>query len=160
MSGRLDLLSVEQLRLVSDDMVTYKRIRQDLRLSCPFWPLRLPGWHEDWLALGLRFEYTRYVAVWRRRGGSYCALPIAELKGKHVTAECLYRVNLPSKVTWEAEQGTLFLDLSGISSARLLCLEGWTKSSLRLSQKGVSSIIVVAPEPERSLDTFYFPLLH
>jgi alpha-galactosidase len=124
LSGRLDLLSVKQLQLVADGMAIYKRVRQDLCLSSPFWPLGFPAWHDDWLALGMKFGDTRYVAVWRRGGASSCKLPIAELKGMPVTVECLYPLNFPNKLDWEADQGRLSVELPEIPSARLLRLNG------------------------------------
>ena len=122
LSGRLDLLSAEQHRLVADGMAIYKTIRQDIRTSCPFWPLGLPRWHDEWVALGLKSKDTRYVAVWRRGGEQSCTLPIVELKEKDVTVECLYPVDLPNKVAWEARHGTLFVDFPEAPSARLLRL--------------------------------------
>ena len=35
----------------------------------PFWPLGLPGWTDEWVALGLRCATTSYLTVWHRHPG-------------------------------------------------------------------------------------------
>jgi len=89
LSGRIDLLSERQLELVREGMDVYKRIRQDIKASVPFWPLGLNHWHDDWLAFGLRAKSCLYVAVWRRGGSLSCALPV-DNKGGFCEVELLY----------------------------------------------------------------------
>ncbi|WNZ11609.1 alpha-galactosidase [Streptomyces sp. 11x1] len=72
LSGHLDRMTERQLGLVRDALDAYKAIRGDLRTALPFWPLGLPGWSDDWVALGLRPPVPDagpvYVTVWRRGG--------------------------------------------------------------------------------------------
>ncbi|MEV6588038.1 alpha-galactosidase [Streptomyces acidicola] len=71
LSGHLDRMSEHQLGLVRDAVGTYKAIRADLARAVPFWPLGLPGWTDEWLALGMRVpDGPSYVSVWRRGGES------------------------------------------------------------------------------------------
>ncbi|CAM1508839.1 Fc.00g025780.m01.CDS01 [Cosmosporella sp. VM-42] len=53
LSGRLDIMSPEQLKLIYDGMDVYQNIRGDIASSVPFWPLGLPAWNDDWRVLGL-----------------------------------------------------------------------------------------------------------
>ena len=73
LSGNIHKLNARQFSLVRHGMDVYKEIRQDIKVSTPFWPLGLPGWHDDWLALGLNAPTCKYLAVWRR-GGKYVLL--------------------------------------------------------------------------------------
>ncbi|WP_171114488.1 MULTISPECIES: alpha-galactosidase [unclassified Streptomyces] len=69
LSGHLDRMSQRQLGLVRDAVATYKAIRGDLARTEPFWPLGLPGWTDEWVALGMRVpDGPSYVLVWRRGG--------------------------------------------------------------------------------------------
>ncbi|MFI2034368.1 alpha-galactosidase [Streptomyces bottropensis] len=72
LSGHLDGMTDHQIKLVRDALTVHKAIRADLRTSLPFWPLGLPGWTDDWIALGLRPPVAGagpvYVTVWRRGG--------------------------------------------------------------------------------------------
>ncbi|MBC2900254.1 glycoside hydrolase family 36 protein [Streptomyces cupreus] len=90
LSGHLNRMAEPQLALVRDAVATYKSIRGDLARSLPFWPLGLPGWTDEWLALGLRTEHTAYVSVWRRGGPAELRLPIAYLAGRTVRPDILH----------------------------------------------------------------------
>ncbi|MES5820265.1 alpha-galactosidase [Streptomyces sp. RG80] len=91
LSGHLDRMSEHQLGLVRDAMDTYKAIRGDLAGAVPFWPLGLPGWTDEWLALGMRVpDGPSYVTVWRRGGSTELRLPLGHLAGRAVRAEVLH----------------------------------------------------------------------
>ncbi|MGW0843231.1 glycoside hydrolase family 36 protein [Streptomyces sp. NPDC002787] len=83
LSGHLDRMTGHQLALVREALVTYKSIRGDLRTALPFWPLGLPGWTDDWIALGLRPPVAGtgpvYVTVWRRGGAAEQTFPLPHL---------------------------------------------------------------------------------
>ncbi|WP_254650840.1 glycoside hydrolase family 36 protein [Streptomyces sp. GbtcB7] len=66
LSGRLDLLDAHQLGLVAQAVAVYRTYRHRLPDAVPSWPLGLPGWRDDWLALALDFGPERLLAVWRR----------------------------------------------------------------------------------------------
>ncbi|MEU6256330.1 glycoside hydrolase family 36 protein [Streptomyces sp. NPDC047043] len=93
LSGHLDGMSERQLGLVREAVDTYKAIREDLRTAVPFWPLGLPGWTDEWVALGLRgpVEGPTYVSVWRRGGADELTVPVRHLAGaEDVRAEVLH----------------------------------------------------------------------
>ncbi len=92
LSGHLDRMSQRQLGLVRDAVTTYQAIRPELARSVPFWPLGLPGWTDEWLALGMRSsdDRTSYLTVWRRGGEPELRLPVGHLAGREVHAEILH----------------------------------------------------------------------
>ncbi|KAL4902072.1 hypothetical protein BDW74DRAFT_187047 [Aspergillus multicolor] len=81
LSGRLDLLSPRQFGIVREGMNVYRAIRADLPTALPFWPLGLPGWHDSWLALGMRVKGGGEESV---------HLPVSGFKGRDVRVELLY----------------------------------------------------------------------
>jgi alpha-galactosidase len=89
LSGRLDLLSKEQYELVRQGMEVYRdKIRGCLRTARPFWPLGLPKWHDEWVALGYRTtDGKAFLSVWRRGGSTSRLLP---LQGRYSKATLLY----------------------------------------------------------------------
>ena len=89
LSGRLDQLSKHQHKLISDGMTIYKQIRDELRHGVPFWPLGLPSWDADWIALGIDCGNNRYVSVWRRGGDELVLFPSVNSKERLSSAECL-----------------------------------------------------------------------
>jgi alpha-galactosidase len=121
LSGALHRLSEPQLSLIRDGMDVYKRIRHDIKDTTPFWPLGLPAWHDDWLAVGLKAPECLYVAVWRRGGGTSCSLPIPSIKkGSTVTVDFLYPLGFEIETAWDSEKGTLEVKLPSTVCARLL----------------------------------------
>ncbi|MFM9696696.1 glycoside hydrolase family 36 protein [Streptomyces europaeiscabiei] len=87
LSGHLDRMTDHQLGLVRDALTAYKSIRADLRTALPFWPLGLPGWKDDWIALGLRPPVAGaapvYVTVWRRGGAAERSFALPHLADRN-----------------------------------------------------------------------------
>lgn len=82
LSGRLDRMTEDQLTLVREALTAYRALRADLPTAVPFWPSGLPGWTDEWLALGLRVATAggaTYVTVWRRGGEAERFLPVRHL---------------------------------------------------------------------------------
>jgi alpha-galactosidase len=96
LSGRLDLLSAAQLSIVSDGLAVYKTIRSNLKTGQPFWPLGLPKWSDDWVAVGIQNQNTSYVAVWKRAESQTIELKIPPQVKE---ARCLYPTKFPVKTT-------------------------------------------------------------
>ncbi|MFJ6674896.1 glycoside hydrolase family 36 protein [Actinosynnema sp. NPDC091369] len=111
LSGRLDLMTADQLRSVRDAVRVFRDIRADLATSVPVWPLGLPGWSDPWLSLGLRSGDVTHVAVWRREGaGPDVPLSLPHLRGRHVDVDVLYPRHLPAWTrTWDRAAGVLTL---------------------------------------------------
>lgn len=123
LSGRLDLLSENQLELISSGMRVYKKIRSGLKTGLPFWPLGLPTWHDDWLALGIATTAgDHYLSVWRRGGADKISLVIPKLKGRSVKVELLYPEKFQADTQWDVGKGSLTVGLSNAVCARLFRL--------------------------------------
>ncbi|KAL6242119.1 hypothetical protein RBB50_011031 [Rhinocladiella similis] len=121
LSGALHRLSKSQLSLVRDGMNVYKKFRHDVKSSKPFWPLGLPGWHDDWMAVGLKAGSCQYLAVWRRGGDVSCSLPVSGADGNTaLTAELLYPAGFEVDWTWDSEKRALKLTFPASICARLL----------------------------------------
>lgn len=126
LSGHLDRMSQRQLALVRDAMTTYKAIRPDLARAVPFWPLGLPGWTDEWLALGMRSsdDRTSYLTVWRRGGARELRLPVGHLADWQVRAEILHPSPAPDAAVGSAvwDGGGLRVSLPRVPAVLLVRL--------------------------------------
>ncbi|GAA1194531.1 hypothetical protein GCM10009654_59560 [Streptomyces hebeiensis] len=122
LSGHLDRMTPDRLRLVQDALATYKAIRHDLRVAVPCWPLGLPGWTDPWVALGLRAGGTTYVSVWRRGGPSDRTLPLPHLAGREVRAEILHPSAQHGTARWRADRAELAVALPSAPACVLVRL--------------------------------------
>ncbi|MFD5321865.1 alpha-galactosidase [Streptomyces sp. NPDC127098] len=123
LSGHLDRMTPDQLALVQDALTTYREIRAVLPHATPFWPLGLPGWTDDWTALGLAAGESRYLTVWRRAGEPRRTLPVPELAGHPVRVEVLHPSGASdATTTWSTETGELTVALPRTPTALLLRL--------------------------------------
>ncbi|ROP49148.1 MULTISPECIES: glycoside hydrolase family 36 protein [unclassified Rathayibacter] len=66
LSGRIDLLSAPQIARVAEWIGVHKSLRPFVRDALPFWPLGLPAWEDEWVALGLHSASRSWLTVWRR----------------------------------------------------------------------------------------------
>jgi alpha-galactosidase len=123
LSGRIDLLSSQQLELVASGMAVYKQLRSDLATGVPFWPLGLPKWHDNWVALGITANSgVRYLSVWRRSGSNTLSLPIPAFKGRDVEVKLLYPEKFDAHTQWDSTNGALSVRVSSPVCARLFRL--------------------------------------
>ena len=127
LSGHLDLMTSAQQELVAEAVATYKQIRADLADAVPFWPLGLPEWADDWLAVGMRAANATYIVVWRRESSGPVAaentisLPIAPRK-----TEARPRVLYPQDgalLDWNSAAGELHVSLPRCPSACLVAFD-------------------------------------
>ena len=125
LSGNLDRMTPEQRALVAEAVTVYKRIRADVAVSVPFWPLSLPGWTDPWVAVGLRGPERTYVTVWRRPEGASTAdqrFAIPALKGLGSRAEVLFPSDSKAVVEWSGDRGEVTVRLPEPGTA---CLIAW-----------------------------------
>ncbi|MDN0200073.1 alpha-galactosidase [Streptomyces sp. S.PNR 29] len=125
LSGHLNRMSVRQLALVRDAVTTYKSIRGDLTRAAPFWPLGLPGWTDEWLALGMRVpgDRTSYVSVWRRGGAGELRFPVGHLAGREIRVDVLHpSAPAAGSAVWDGEGLRVSLPRTpGVLLIRLTC---------------------------------------
>jgi alpha-galactosidase len=67
-AGKLSELDDSQTAVVQQAVRLHKAIRADIARSVPLWPLGLPGYHYEWICLGLQTPDSLLLAVWRRTG--------------------------------------------------------------------------------------------
>ena len=68
LSGFLDGMAPKQVQLVSEATALFKQIRGDTAKALPSWPLGLPDWYADSVALTLTAPKRTLVYVWHRGG--------------------------------------------------------------------------------------------
>ena len=124
-SGHLAEIPESDFTLVKEALDYYKTIRGDIKISLPFWPLGTSRFTDTWIALGLKTEHKAYITVWRRGApDGRCVLPVDFLRGnRNVQVKCAYPENHNTACAWNAENGTLTVDLPAPICARIFELE-------------------------------------
>jgi len=125
LSGHLDTMAPAQRSLVAEGVRLFKEMRSDVAASIPFWPLGLPQWTDEWIALGLRAPEVSYLTVWRRPGTgspSSVALPIPALRGRPVAVSIRYPAATAATAAWHQPTGVLSVSLPTTPSACLIAL--------------------------------------
>jgi alpha-galactosidase len=124
LSGHLDRMTPAQRSLVAEAVSVFKEIRSDVAASVPFWPLGLPRWTDEWIAVGLRAPSASYLTVWRRPGtaSGTVALPVPHLLGQEVRASVRYPSASPAALSWDKASGTLSVSLPDAPAACLITL--------------------------------------
>jgi alpha-galactosidase len=123
LSGFLQELRPEARALVHEAVAVYKTIRADLPHALPVWPLGLPAWDDQWIALAMRTPPTTYLAAWRRPGAeATTTLRLPHLLGTGARVEPLYPVTTEAVADWHPDTAELTLTLPTAPSAVLLHL--------------------------------------
>ncbi len=122
LSGHLDRMTASQRARVAEAVAVAKRLRPDIGRSRPHWPLGLPGWSDDVVALGLSTPGADLISVWCRAPGERpVELALPHLAGRKVDVETIFPRDLPAwGARWDAESGTLALAAVGPNRARTL----------------------------------------
>ncbi len=119
-SGHLANLCQERFNLVKEGIACYKRIREDIKIALPFWPLGLASYGDTWCSLGLRTKEKIYLAVWRNGSKEAThSFPIDFLKGREVKVSCIYPKQEDCRFSWQPISGRLTVELPAQISARL-----------------------------------------
>jgi alpha-galactosidase len=111
-------MSAAQKSVVAEATTAYKGFRAELPNSTPFWPLGLPGWFDDTIALGLRAVEGDLIAVWNRGSAQDLALPLGT-DAIGAAVETIFPVHLPSWNPTVTATGSLLLAPNAPISARL-----------------------------------------
>ncbi|MCJ1695930.1 alpha-galactosidase [Rathayibacter caricis] len=114
LSGYLNRMSDPQLALVHEAVTAAKSLRGAIASSAPRWPLGLPGWTDDAVALALRTEDEHLVSLWRRSGTDDVVLHFPELLGQDVDVSVVFPVALPAwGADWDASTARLTVRPTG-----------------------------------------------
>ncbi|MFD7160622.1 glycoside hydrolase family 36 protein [Kribbella sp. NPDC059898] len=69
LSGHLNRMTTAELDLVRAAVTAHRAVLEDLDTLVPTWPLGLPEWTDEWVAVCLNGAATSYLAIWHRRPG-------------------------------------------------------------------------------------------
>jgi alpha-galactosidase len=119
LSGFLDQMRPEQQALVAEAIQAYRGIRQDLAGAVAFWPLGLPHWTSEWLALGMRADDGAYLTVWRRGGPPECQISLPE---QVTNPEILYPRQSPAALRWNSADRQLTVEIPRAPAAVVIRL--------------------------------------
>lgn len=125
-SGHILNMSETRVALISEGIACYKRIRNDIKESLPFWPLGFSHYMDPWSALGQRCGDNSYVAIWRRTSDNCTKIiPVEHLKGKNVRLSQIYpgEPNYQIECKWNREEGSFTVRMPKEFSARLFRIE-------------------------------------
>lgn len=119
-SGHLGKIGPERKALVKEAISVYKKIRNDIKNSIPFWSLGLSKFSDEWISLGLRCEKCAYLAVWKRESSDdTCVLPVEFLKGRQAKVQCIYPSFNEYPFSYNQNNGTLSVRFDRPYTARL-----------------------------------------
>ncbi|MEU4291623.1 alpha-galactosidase, partial [Kribbella sp. NPDC026596] len=77
LSGHLNQMTAAELDLIRSALAAHRAVLDDLDTLVPAWPLGLPAWTDEWIALSLNGPDVSYLALWHRAPGpSTITLPI------------------------------------------------------------------------------------
>ena len=119
LSGPLDTMSESQLELIGEGVAVYKGLRAGLPGTLPYWPLGLPGWLDDAVALGLASAGETHLAVWHRGDQATLTLDLPDFLGTPTVVETVYPTSLPDWNPKLDDTGRLLLTPTAGPSARL-----------------------------------------
>ncbi|HET9872004.1 MAG TPA: glycoside hydrolase family 36 protein [Propionibacteriaceae bacterium] len=131
LSGYLNRLDSDQLRLVAQAVAVHKRVRPELSSAYPSWPLDLPGWDDPVVALALNSESATYLTLWRRSDTvATVSLSLPSHAGEVVQVETLFPAAAPSWASdWDPATALLTVEMATASpSARILRIVTRTES--------------------------------
>ncbi|GAA3085373.1 alpha-galactosidase [Kribbella aluminosa] len=78
LSGHLNRMAPAELELIRSALAAHRVILDDLDTLVPAWPLGLPTWTDEWIALSLNSPGTSYLTLWHRAPGpSTITLPLS-----------------------------------------------------------------------------------
>jgi alpha-galactosidase len=118
LSGFLGELSAEQSGLVREAIMLHKDWRHRIAEAHPVWPLGLPGWEDDVIALQLDIGADSLLALWSRGAAAEVALP--GLHGR--TLEQVYPVAMP-KWTIRTDGETPVVEVPAGPAARIFTVQ-------------------------------------
>ncbi len=115
-SGMVWDLSEESMALLREGIDVYKRIRQDVRVMTPFFPLGFNRVNNPQLAWGLRDRGKAYLAVFAV-GTDTAEIPLKCLKGEAASARVIYPE--AGDCSFRLEKDLLKVKMPGKACARL-----------------------------------------
>jgi alpha-galactosidase len=130
LSGYLNRMSAAEIAVVREAVAAQHTALATIEQCFPFWPLGLPGWTDEWVALGLRTAAesptdVTYLGVWHRHGAeNTVALPLPAFRGNQLSIDPFFPSTASGWAwTWDAGSGELAITAAGTApSARVLII--------------------------------------
>ncbi|HEY0935508.1 MAG TPA: hypothetical protein VGD91_17400, partial [Trebonia sp.] len=135
LSGWLNRLTDSQRDLVAQAVAAHKRLLSTIVRYVPFWPLGLPGWNDEWVALGLQDKAGAqarelHLTIWRRGerpGRVSLTLPPASAGLRWDVPAAVFPGHSPLSLTLSDDCRSLdALDDTGLHAARVVTLKAVT----------------------------------
>jgi alpha-galactosidase len=126
LSGYINHMSAVERGLVAEAIAAHTSIAPDIPVSTPFWPLGLPGWTDEWVALGLALPTRSHITLWRRPGSDRTTrLRLPHLVGRQISVKTIFPQALPQwTFDWDREAGVLSVGAGEtVCAARTLTIE-------------------------------------
>ncbi len=107
LSGYLTRMAPEQLAVVHEGVRVHKQVRAEIAASVPFWPLGLPAWEDDVVALGLLSDDgSALLALWGKHGlDPQTEIALRTTRGLFSSAEQLFGSD--ATTSWDAAGSVL-----------------------------------------------------
>lgn len=117
LSGFLGGLDPEQSELVHEAVALHKSWRHRIAEAHPTWPLGLPGWDDDVIALQLEIGSESLLALWSR--GAATEISLRGLHGRSVAQ--VYPATLPEWTTRDLD-GAVAIEIPAGPAARIFAV--------------------------------------
>ena len=124
LSGYLNRMSADHLRIVSEAVALGKAMRTNLTHSVPSWPLGLPEWDASWIALALTGPEATFLTLWNRsteEPQTVLPLGLFTAGADPLIVKQVFPTGLsPWPTTWHADSGLLQVtNPTGVIGARV-----------------------------------------
>jgi alpha-galactosidase len=130
-SGHLANLSANRLSLVKEGLDYYKKIRSDIKVSHPLWPIGLAHYRDDWNCSAICNKNRMHIAIWRKNSKSdFIELPLKKVINKNIKVLDTYPHNLEFDYQWNKNSGKLIVKLPQNMSARIISIEVEDKNEI------------------------------
>jgi alpha-galactosidase len=120
MSGMVWKLSDKSMNLLKEGVTLYKSIRNDIKISTPFWPIGFNNIHDEILAYGVKNESIAYLAVFAVKSDT-AVVPLNF--GDKVVGRIAVIYPAKKDCTYEYTHGILNVKMPQIKAARLFMIE-------------------------------------
>ncbi len=109
LSGYLNRMTDAERGRVREAVLAQKTVVADLARTHAFWPLGMPDWDAEWVAMALAVDDIAYLSLWHRAdAGASIDLPMPQAAGRAVRIEPFFPVDLPGwTAEWDSAAGVL-----------------------------------------------------
>lgn len=122
LSGEMQTMSGERLKLVKEAVSFYKSYREQIPHAAPVWPLGLADIADGWGAFALRWDKKILLSVWRFECSDRSIVLRMDGVSEKAKAHCAYPAEYPVDITVD-KKGEIELGLDQMNSARIIQID-------------------------------------